>query len=53
MITNESLECSISLSKKCGILPMNYQHQKDSRKVMTGKTFNDLVKGITYKKQDG
>ncbi|CAD8056855.1 unnamed protein product [Paramecium sonneborni] len=53
MITNESLECSISLSKKCGILPMNYQHQKDSKKVMTGKAFNDLVKGITYKKQDG
>ena len=53
MVTNDNIHTAVSIAKKCGILPQNYQYINDDLKVLTGTAFRELVKGITYQFEDG
>ena len=43
MVTGDNLDTAVAISKECGILPPDYQHNNDSLMVLEGKVFRELV----------
>lgn len=50
MVTGDNIDTAIAISKKAGILPMNYEYTQESFAVVQGKTFREMVQGLQYVK---